>query len=289
MAASRSWSAPTRSERPARGPRPPVPQAEEESHGTQRPEDESGRGRAAWAARLRLPLRPPRALPRGAGARRIHERDRAPRTADPPRRLRHPRDPAGLPVGSGGRGRTGHAAPRRTHRAAARIPGPRPEHRRHPVAGRLPGCRAGRAGALLHGPARFLRPGHGVGDRHLRHRRGGDLHLQDHGARGRRPAGAGGVPGTRPRDAGLSRPAPTARAAPAERAAPAPAPAPQEASTGDFLRDAVRGAVPAGRPAPASPPPKAAEAAAPVSGTPAPPALPPQQLAPPRPPAAPQL
>lgn len=88
-----------------------------------------------------------------------------------------------------------------------------------------------------------------------------------------------------PRDAGLARPAPTARAAPAERAAPAPAPTPREASTGDFLRDAVRGAVPATRPAPAAPPPKAAEAAAPVSGTPAPP----QQLAPPRPPAAPQL
>ncbi|MET3412810.1 hypothetical protein [Methylobacterium sp. 1030] len=92
-----------------------------------------------------------------------------------------------------------------------------------------------------------------------------------------------------PRDAGLARPAPAARAAPAERATPAatPAPAPREASTGDFLRDAVRGAVPATRPAPAAPPPKAAEAAAPVSGTPAPP--PPQQLAPPRPPAAPQL
>lgn len=88
-----------------------------------------------------------------------------------------------------------------------------------------------------------------------------------------------------PRDAGLARPAPTARAAPAERAAPAPSPTPREASTGDFLRDAVRGAVPATRPAPAAPPPKAAEAAAPVSGTPAPP----QQLAPPRPPAAPQL
>ncbi|MGU3478773.1 hypothetical protein [Methylobacterium sp. D48H] len=93
-----------------------------------------------------------------------------------------------------------------------------------------------------------------------------------------------------PRDAGLARPAPAARAAPAERATPAatPAPAPREASTGDFLRDAVRGAVPATRPAPAAPPPKAAEAAAPVPGTPAPPA-PPQQLAPPRPPAAPQL
>ncbi|MGU3385682.1 hypothetical protein ACLBYG_14335 [Methylobacterium sp. D53M] len=93
-----------------------------------------------------------------------------------------------------------------------------------------------------------------------------------------------------PRDAGLARPAPAARAAPAERATPAatPAPAPREASTGDFLRDAVRGAVPATRPAPAAPPPKAAEAAAPVPGTPASPA-PPQQLAPPRPPAAPQL
>ncbi|MGU3422624.1 hypothetical protein, partial [Methylobacterium sp. D54C] len=69
-----------------------------------------------------------------------------------------------------------------------------------------------------------------------------------------------------PRDAGLARPAPAARAAPAERATPAatPAPAPREASTGDFLRDAVRGAVPATRPAPAAPPPKAAEAAAPV-------------------------
>ncbi|MGU3467884.1 hypothetical protein ACLBXO_23840 [Methylobacterium sp. C33D] len=90
-----------------------------------------------------------------------------------------------------------------------------------------------------------------------------------------------------PRDAGLARPAPTARVAPAERATPAPAPAPREASTGDFLRDAVRGAVPATRPAPT---PKAAEAAAPASGTPAPSApSPAQQLAPPRPPAAPQL
>lgn len=98
-------------------------------------------------------------------------------------------------------------------------------------------------------------------------------------------------PAPAPRDAGLARPAPAARAAPAERATPAatPAPAPREASTGDFLRDAVRGAVPATRPAPAAPPPKAAEAAAPVPGTPAPPAPPPQQLAPPRPPAAPQL
>ncbi|MDE4913887.1 hypothetical protein PQI07_24765 [Methylobacterium sp. 092160098-2] len=89
-----------------------------------------------------------------------------------------------------------------------------------------------------------------------------------------------------PRDGG------SGQAAPAARAAPAPAPASREAgtSTGDFLRDTVRGSVAAPRPAPVAEPPKAEAAASGAVPRTEPPA--PREMAPPprpRPPAAPQL
>ncbi|MFF9552599.1 hypothetical protein [Methylobacterium fujisawaense] len=87
-----------------------------------------------------------------------------------------------------------------------------------------------------------------------------------------------------PRDGG------SGQAAPAARAAPAPASREAGTSTGDFLRDTVRGSVAAPRPAPVAEPPKAEAAASGAPPRTEPPA--PREMAPPprpRPPAAPQL
>lgn len=104
------------------------------------------------------------------------------------------------------------------------------------------------------------------------------------------------VPPGEPRRAPAVSQAPVPRAggagqgAPAPRASPAPAPREAGTSTGDFLRDTVRGAVAAPRPVPVAEPPTseaAASGAAPRAEPPAPRAMAPPPR--PRPPAAPQL
>lgn len=104
------------------------------------------------------------------------------------------------------------------------------------------------------------------------------------------------VPPGEPRRAPAVSQAPVPRAGGAGQAAPAaratPAPAPREAgtSTGDFLRDTVRGSVAAPRPAPVAEPPKSEAVAADAPPRTEPP--PPRAMAPaprPRPAATPQL